>query len=44
VRSRKGYTDYFEKGEEKMLLVSAFYNPSFFNQLPFELDLFSVSQ
>ena len=38
LRSRKGYTDYSEKGEEKMLLVSAFYNPSLFNQLPFECE------
>lgn len=36
VRCRKGYTDYTEKEEEKIRLVSAFYNPSFFKDLPFE--------
>lgn len=38
VRHRQGYTDYSETGEEKMLLVSAFYNPSAFTKLPFEAD------
>ncbi|MFB0565552.1 MAG: VWA domain-containing protein [Candidatus Aminicenantaceae bacterium] len=38
VRARKGYTDYSENEEEKMLLVSAFYNPSLFTDLPFEAE------
>lgn len=38
VRSRKGYTDYSEGEEEKMLLVSAFYNPALFKKLPFEAE------
>lgn len=36
VRYRKGYTDYSEEEEEKMLLVSVFYNPSLFKEVPFE--------
>lgn len=36
VRHRRGYTDYSEEGEEKMLLVSAYYNPSLFKSLPIE--------
>ncbi len=36
VRARKGYTDYSEEGTEKMSLVSTFYNPSLFKELPFE--------
>ncbi len=36
VRSRKGYTDYSEEGSEKMSLVSTYYNPSLFKELPFE--------
>lgn len=36
VRSRKGYTDYSGSEKEKILLVSAFYNPGLFKQLPFE--------
>jgi len=36
VRSRKGYTDYSEEGSEKMSLVSTYYNPSYFKELPFE--------
>lgn len=36
VRSRKGYTDYSEEGSGKMSLVSTFYNPSLFKELPFE--------
>jgi VWFA-related protein len=36
VRSRKGYTDYSEEGNEKMSLVSTYYNPSLFKELPFE--------
>ena len=37
-RCRKGYTDYTEEEEEKFRLVSAFYNPSFFKDLPFEAE------
>jgi VWFA-related protein len=46
VRSRKGYTDYSEEGSEKMSLVSTYYNPSLFKELPFEgaLDLCSPSR
>lgn len=36
VRFRKGYTDYSQEEEEKILLVSVFYNPSLFKDLPFE--------
>lgn len=38
VRHRKGYTDFSEEGEEKMLLVSAFYNPELFKKIPFEAE------
>jgi len=38
IRYRKGYTDYSEEEEEKMLLVSAFYNPSLFKKVPFHAD------
>jgi len=38
VRSRKGYTDYSENEREKILLVSAFYSPALFKQLPFKGD------
>jgi len=38
VRFRKGYTDYSENEREKILLVSAFYSPALFKQLPFEAD------
>jgi len=36
VSCRKGYTDYSEGEEERILLVSAFYNPSLYKELPFE--------
>lgn len=39
VSFRKGYTDYSKDEEERMLLVSAFYNPSLFKKLPFEGEL-----
>jgi len=38
VRSRNGYTDYSEDEKEKILLVSAFYNPALFKDLPFEAE------
>jgi len=38
VRHRKGYTDYTDIEQQKLLLVSAFYNPSLFNQIPFEAE------
>jgi VWFA-related protein len=34
-RFRKGYTDYSLEESNKMLLITAFYNPSVFKQLPF---------
>jgi VWFA-related protein len=37
-RFRKGYTDYSLEESNKMLLVTAFYNPSVFKQLPFEAE------
>jgi len=38
-RFRKGYTDYSKKETNKMLLVTAFYNPSLYRELPFEAEL-----
>ena len=38
VRIKKGYTDYSEEEERKMMLVSAYYSPQFFKELPFEAD------
>ena len=38
IRFRKGYTDYSENEREKILLVSAFYTPALFKQLPFEAE------
>jgi len=38
VRSRKGYTDYAEDEKERILLVSAFYTPRIFKQLPLEAE------
>jgi len=37
-RFRKGYTDYSPEESNKMLLVTAFYNPSVFKQLPFKAE------
>jgi len=37
-RFRKGYTDYSKKETNKMLLVTAFYNPSLFKELPFKAE------
>lgn len=39
VSFRKGYTDYSESEEERILLVSAFYNPSLYKELPFKGEL-----
>lgn len=39
VRSRKGYTDYTKREANKMLLVTAFYNPSLYKELPFKAEL-----
>ena len=36
VSFRKGYTDYSEGEEERILLVSAFYNPSLYKEFPFK--------
>jgi VWFA-related protein len=38
-RFRKGYTDYSKKETNKMLLVTAFYNPSLYRELPFKAEL-----
>jgi len=38
VRFRKGYTDYSEDQGERMLLVTAYYNPSLFKDIPFEAE------
>ena len=38
VRFRKGYTDYSEDQGERMLLVTAYYNPSIFKDIPFEAE------
>jgi len=38
VRFRKGYTDYSEDQGERMLLVTAYYNPSIFKDVPFEAE------
>jgi VWFA-related protein len=35
-RFRKGYTDYSDNEMDKMVLVTAFYNPELFKELPFE--------
>lgn len=37
-RFRKGYTDYSLEEFNKMLLITAFYNPSVFDQLPFKAE------
>ncbi|MDH5203451.1 MAG: VWA domain-containing protein [Nitrospirota bacterium] len=37
-RYRKGYTDYSEEEELKILLGSAFYNPELYRKLPFEAE------
>lgn len=39
VRFRKGYTDYSEKETNRMLLITAFYNPALYNDLPFKAEL-----
>ncbi len=38
-RFRKGYTDYSDNEMDKMILVTAFYNPEFFKDLPFKGEL-----
>lgn len=38
LRYRKGYIDYSNEEREKVLLVSAYYNPFLFKQLPFEAE------
>jgi VWFA-related protein len=38
-RFRKGYTDYSDNEMNKMVLVTAFYNPEFFKDLPFKAEL-----
>ncbi len=38
-RFRKGYTDYSDGEIDKMILVTAFYNPELFKELPFKGEL-----
>jgi VWFA-related protein len=38
-RFRKGYTDYSDGEIDKMVLVTAFYNPELFKELPFKGEL-----
>jgi VWFA-related protein len=38
IRFREGYTDYSKNEKEKMLIVSAFYSPSLFKELPFKAE------
>ena len=38
LRYRKGYTDYNDEEQEKLLLVSVFYNPSLFKHIPLQAD------
>lgn len=39
IRFREGYTDYSPQETHKMLLISAIYNPSQFQQLPLEAEV-----
>jgi len=39
IRFRKGYTDYTDNEMDKMVLVTAFYNPELFKDLPFKGEL-----
>lgn len=39
IRFRKGYTDYSDNEMDKMVLVTAFYNPELFKELPFKGEL-----
>jgi hypothetical protein len=36
IRHRKGYTDYSKEGSNKLKLITAFYNPSLYKELPIE--------
>ena len=38
VKHREGYTDYTQEGAHNLKLVSAFYNPSIFTQLPIKAE------
>ena len=38
VRHRQGYSDYTEASRNNLRLVTAFYNPTLFNNLPFEAE------
>jgi VWFA-related protein len=42
VKHREGYTDYTQEGTHNLKLVSAFYNPSIFTQLPIKAELFPI--
>lgn len=44
VRSRKGYTDYSDEEKVKMLLLSAYYNPELYKDLPFEAEFTPFSE
>jgi len=44
VRYRRGYTDYSEKEEQKMLIVSAYYNPSLFKKVPFKAEFIPLQK
>lgn len=43
-RFRRGYTDYSQDEEAKMLLSSAFYNPELYKKLPFEAEFIPFSK
>jgi VWFA-related protein len=36
IRHRKGYTDYSKEGANRLKLITAFYNPSLYKELPIE--------
>jgi hypothetical protein len=38
VNHREGYTDYTEEGTHNLKLLTAFYNPSFFTQIPLKAE------
>lgn len=38
VRFRKGYTDYSRDQEDRMLLLTAYYNPSLYKDFPYEAE------
>ena len=40
IRHRKGYTDYSKEGAIKLKLITAFYNPSLYKELPIEASFY----